>query len=678
MRRTFRGEFITTGMALAIAAAAWAASPLAVAQSVPGSTGQSVAPTPLPISAISRYEQMTAATISPDGKHLAALVATDKYKWPVIAIYATDDLSKPPVWIPSETLRIVGVGFYGNDRISFVVEAPVINPSGRPTITRKLAFSDLDGKNVIDGSGAAGSRNKGARENQERYGGMGSKTFVRDLYNPDLVLIERSGDAQSIVELNLKTKESRLVAEAGARSVFLAGGVDLATGEPRIKLQLDLQGDSLHARMYIRDAKTRAWVRHDPLSYAFKDRHRIEVAGYGSSPNELLVLTNRGRDNVAVYSYDIANQKMSAEPLYQAAGFDVAGVSFRLDREKKVTEVSGIAVEGPATTQVIFDPAWAEAQQKIRARFPGKNVTLELNRESRTMAVVRVDAPDLPPEYYFYRNGALALLGKQRPWIDPATLGHAEFITYTARDGLRIPAFVTYPAGWTPAKGPVPLVVMPHGGPWARDELSWDPAGWVQFLATRGVAVIQPQYRGSDGWGHRLWTAGDREWGQKMQDDKDDGAAYLVAKGVADPKRMAIFGYSYGGFAAIAASVRPNSPYRCAIAGAGVASIERIGNLWGAGPIQQEVQGWTVRGMDPMKNVAKANIPIMLYHGDHDRQADTEHSRMFYRAMKSAGKKVEYHEIPGMWHTLPWHTEWHEQTLTLIEKYLKSDNCKIL
>jgi dipeptidyl aminopeptidase/acylaminoacyl peptidase len=172
-----------------------------------------------------------------------------------------------------------------------------------------------------------------------------------------------------------------------------------------------------------------------------------------------------------------------------------------------------------------------------------------------------------------------------------------------------------------------------------------------------------------------LWKAGDQQWGLKMQDDKDDGAAWLVAEGIADPQRMAIFGYSYGGFAAIAASVRPNSPYRCAIAGAGVADLGRLANLWGANRVARENQGWTVTGMDPIRNVASANIPILLYHGDRDRQADTYHSRDFYSAMKSAGKDVTYVEIKDMWHQLPWWPEWHRQSLNLIESYLAGPKC---
>lgn len=160
-----------------------------------------------------------------------------------------------------------------------------------------------------------------------------------------------------------------------------------------------------------------------------------------------------------------------------------------------------------------------------------------------------------------------------------------------------------------------------------------------------------------------------------MSDDNDDGAAWLVSQGIADQSKLAIFGYSYGGFAAMAAVVRDKPPYRCAIAGAGVSDLRRLGNLWGQNQVQREIQGSTVTGMDPLANVAKASIPIMLYHGDRDTQAEARHSRDFYSAMKAAGKDIEYHEIKDMWHHLPWWPEWHRETLGLIENYLAGPKC---
>jgi len=482
---------------------------------------------------------------------------------------------------------------------------------------------------------------------------------------------------QKIFELDTKTGRTRTVALGSDKSEYLSAGVDLETGEPLVRASEDLVGSDYWYKVYIKDKTSGAWVYHPKLSYPVKDRRTIDILGFDTDPSKLVVATDLQSDHARVYDYDIKAQAFSAEPLFANDKYDIT-VRFHIDRAAHKTDIFAVGVHGPSETATYLDDKWAGIQKSVKAAFPGKNVHLDINRDTLDKAVVTVDAPDYPTEYYLFSDGKLLKVGAERPSIDSRTLGKAEFVTFKARDGLEIPAFITYPAGWTPDQGPVPLIVMPHGGPWARDEFEWDPTGWPQFFATRGIAVIQPQYRGSEGWGYKLWTAGDKEWGQKMSDDNDDAAAYLVAKGVADPKRMAIFGYSYGGFAAMAASVRPNSPYKCAIAGAGVSSLDRIGNLWGDSHIQRDIQGHTVAGMDPLKNVAKANIPIMLFHGDHDRQADTDHSRMFYAAMKAAGKDIEYHEIKGMWHTIPWHVEWQQQSLGYIESYLKSPKCELI
>lgn len=634
---------------------------------------------PLSIDDLARYDELTGVTISPDGKHIAGLVAVKGQKWPVISIWDTDDLSKKPIWIPSETQRIEGVGFFSNDKIYFQTEQPITGYDGKPTFTTKVYYSDLEGRKIEEPFKMTGTLNKDVRDSMART--ASARIFNRNLYDDTKVLMETVNPddfAQKIFELDTKTGKTRTVALGSTEFNFVAAGVDLNTGEPLIKEQIDDVGGEYWYKVYIKDRATGEWVYHAPLSYKVAERKKIDIQGFDTDPNQLVVSTNINGDKLAIYDYDIAAQRFSTEPLFASDKYDIDGVGFAIDRANRKTEIFAVAVEGPATTISYLDPKWAAVQKSIEASFPGKNVNLTINRDTYQMAVVEVEAPDLPPQYYLYKNGKLQSLGGAKPWIDPKTLGKAEFVTYKARDGLEIPAFITYPPGWTADQGPVPLIVMPHGGPWARDHFGWDMAGWPQFFATRGIAVIQPQYRGSEGWGDKLWKAGDKEWGQKMSDDNDDAAAYLVSKGVADPKRMAIMGYSYGGFAAIAASVRPNSPYKCAIAGAGVSSLQRIGNLWGDSHIQRDIQGKTVDGMDPLKNVDKANIPILLYHGDHDRQADTEHSRMFYAAMKAAGKDVQYTEIKGMWHTLPWHVEWQEQSLGLMEDFLKSPKCGLI
>ncbi len=191
----------------------------------------------------------------------------------------------------------------------------------------------------------------------------------------------------------------------------------------------------------------------------------------------------------------------------------------------------------------------------------------------------------------------------------------------------------------------------------------------MPFLTSRGYAVLRPQYRGSSGLGRKLWLAGDREWGKTMEDDKDDGARWLVKQGIADPDRLVIFGYSYGGFAAAAAVVRPQSPYRCAIAGAPVTDLKRLGNNWSENRLQRFLQGETVKGMDPMENTERARIPVLLYVGDRDVRTPSWHAKNFYNAVKDR-VPARFELIPDQPHQLPWYYRHHKKTLGLIEDFL--------
>ena len=243
---------------------------------------------------------------------------------------------------------------------------------------------------------------------------------------------------------------------------------------------------------------------------------------------------------------------------------------------------------------------------------------------------------------------------------------------YTARDGMKIPGLLTMPAGWKQGDAAPPAVIHPHGGPWARDYIGWDVSGWVPFMTSRGYAVLRPQYRGSTGWGRELWLAGDAEWGQKMQDDKDDAAAWMVKQGYANPDKIAIFGYSYGGFAAFAAAVRPNSPYACAIGGAGVSDLTKLGRGWSNNRLQRAYQGKTVKGMDPMQNTEKANIPLLVIHGDRDVRVPMFHGKGFYKKVKSKvpAKMVTIKDMP---HSLPWTPKMQRQKLKAMEDFLEKD-----
>jgi dipeptidyl aminopeptidase/acylaminoacyl peptidase len=262
------------------------------------------------------------------------------------------------------------------------------------------------------------------------------------------------------------------------------------------------------------------------------------------------------------------------------------------------------------------------------------------------------------------------LLAKERPQLDRRALGKAQFVYYKARDGLNIPAFLTTPNAQLCGPGPYKAVVHPHGGPWSRDTMGFDGSGWVPLLVSRCHVVLQPQYRGSAGWGRALWLAGDAEWGQKMQDDKDDGAQWLVDQKLVDPKRIAMFGFSYGGYAAFAAAVRPNGHYKCAIAGAGVSDIDKIWARFYTNPFFRDRQGSTVRGLSPVREAANIKIPIMVFHGERDQTVPLVQSEMFVDQARKSSQPVEYNVLKDYAHGPAWTTAIMTDQLKLISKYL--------
>ncbi|HYD43812.1 MAG TPA: prolyl oligopeptidase family serine peptidase, partial [Phenylobacterium sp.] len=462
-------------------------------------------------------------------------------------------------------------------------------------------------------------------------------------------------------------------------------------GEIRARGEVGFDGGKAYFAQWIRTPDGR-WEEHFRSGAA--EREVFGIGAFTKDPNILYVLSNRGRDKVGVYEYDIRTKKIG-EAVFEHKLFDATGV-IQSNGAADYGELLGFAYEGPAGSTYWTDGRIGALNKSLRQALGVKMASIDwidpgTNEKARLPVADGADAyitqysadmkrfivvktgPSQPTEYYLLTDGGgLQLLGKQRPNLDLAALGRTRLVEYAARDGLQIPALLTVPpASFGP--GPHPAVVMPHGGPWARDEMAWDPSGWPQFLASRGYAVLQPQFRGSQGWGQKLWRAGDREWGQKMQDDKDDGAKWMIAQKIAAPGRIAMFGYSYGGYAALAASIRPEGIYKCAISGAG-GSLSSMKRATSQNRILRELQRPTVEGLDAIEHASEVKIPLLLYHGDRDQIVPVKDSERFVSRARAAGVKVQYFEIPDMGHTFnTWTPAMAERQLVEIERFLKED-----
>ncbi len=348
----------------------------------------------------------------------------------------------------------------------------------------------------------------------------------------------------------------------------------------------------------------------------------------------------------AYYEYDL-NTMTRGKKLFGVDGYDVEGA---------VTTRDGTAISGVYYTDKRFRLAWldpdlAAVQKKLDATFGAGRVRVTSWNEARNLMLVKVGDADQAGSYYIVdlKNGAAPkLLGHNQDSLGLRRLSPVSTIKYSARDGLPIEAVLTLPKGKS-AKN-LPLIVLPHGGPEARDEENWD--WWVQFLAWRGYAVIQPNYRGSTGYGNQHYGEGIGQWGMKMQDDLLDAIDHLAKKGIADPKRVCIVGASYGGYAAMRGAQRDGKYYRCAISYAGVSDIAGMGKfdakfLNGATVLDSwKKTASDINSVSPVYGAAGFGAPILLMHGKNDLRVPVKQSRMMAERLKAAGKTYRYIEQP--------------------------------
>ncbi|MGK6353767.1 alpha/beta hydrolase family protein [Sphingomonas sp. DT-207] len=354
-----------------------------------------------------------------------------------------------------------------------------------------------------------------------------------------------------------------------------------------------------------------------------------------------------------LYRYDFTADRLG-EQLYENPAVDIDDFDLSPDGA-----VVGVYYTDDKPEVAWFDPELKALQGRIDRALPGKvNRVVSTSRDKQRLLVWSSSSDD-PGAYYFYDRKVRRMAPFAVPYegLHGKRLATMEPVRYKARDGLEIRGYLTLP----PGKGDknLPLVVMPHGGPFARDVWGYD--AWVQYLASKGYAVLQPNFRGSTGFGSGFVEKGYGAWGRGMQDDIDDGVKWLTGRGTADPKRVCIMGASFGGYAAMWAAVRNPELYRCAISFAGisdVASMLRFDRKSFSAPRyardwQSRVQGDKDFGLDqisPIKMVDKLTVPILIAHGEDDDNVPLYQSRRLHEALGKAGRRHEYVVYEGEGH----------------------------
>lgn len=362
-----------------------------------------------------------------------------------------------------------------------------------------------------------------------------------------------------------------------------------------------------------------------------------------------------------IFRFDTERGLLEPEPLLQVKGFDL---SPRALRDTASGALMGVHLRADRPMGYWLDATLQKLQDGVDAALPGRSNLLSCGRCATSRYLVVSSSSDRAPTSYHLvdrEQGKLSLLGESRPWIKPDTQGRRSLHRVTTRDGQSMPVYLTSPAGADP-QAALPAVVLVHGGPWLRGtDTNWRPE--AQFLASRGYRVIEPEFRGSRGYGDAWFRAGWRQWGQAMQDDLLDAVQWAGQQGTVDTSRVCIMGGSYGGYAALMGAVRDPQAYRCAISFAGVTDIQLMYDIsWSDVSDDYKQHGMPklvgdrvkdaamLDANSPVKRAGEIKVPLLVAYGVLDRRVPMAHAKAFISAARRAGVAVDELNYPAEGH----------------------------
>lgn len=603
---------------------------------IPANVGAAATGT-VPIEAWALRDVISNVQISPDGKHIMVMKLESKEGEYIMEIYETADMSKPLRRLNADPMEIIGARWVTGNKIFGtaweVVRKSVKGPEGDVRSYKSFAydlksnkFSETAGNYDIVNSLPKDPDNVLIAEGRAVDGGTGVDPF--QAFRP-----------QAYYKFNLNT---------GAKSLLLKGSEKYPTatfdddGNPRFTSSFD--PNTNEQKFYYRAVGDNSWKEMDER-YDLDDHENLYrvlggfqgLAGFNAEdPNMGYFIDARGEDKAALYDFDFRTGKIGKK-IYGNPDADIIDIQ----RHSMASAGNGkmVAAIYPGAK---FEREWFDADEQalyesLEKQIPNAHAVRisSRSRDGSTM-IVNNSGPHDPGSFWLVKGGKMTKLGSRNPLLKPEDLSDVEFIKYPARDGRMIPAYVTKPKG----AGPFPLVVLPHGGPHVNEVVGFDE--WGQLLANNGYMVLQPEYRMSTGWGKDHFDSAYGQHGLAMQDDKDDGALYLVNQGLVDKDRMAMFGWSYGGYAALVATTREPQIYQCAIAGAAVADPEKGYRDGRSSSTPKALDDWAKRrgtiGINPINEVAKSNIPLLMVHGDVDRRVLYYNYEDYKKAMERAGK----------------------------------------
>ncbi len=373
----------------------------------------------------------------------------------------------------------------------------------------------------------------------------------------------------------------------------------------------------------------------------------VVPVGFTADNAKLYVMSDLDRDTTALYVFNPETKTLSA-PLYERHDVDLSGIAWSRARKKLLA----VTYYTDKRHRHFFDDETKELFDQFKTQFPNYSVGISSMSKDERKMIVSVASDRMPGRLYYYdldHPGKYTLVADPYPWIDEQNMAFMKPIQYTTDDGLTINGYLTVPRGLE-AKN-LPVVVLPHGGPEARDY--WGYRSEVQFLANRGIAVLQVNYRISTGYGKKFWMAGFKQWGRKQQDDITAGVHWLIDQGIADPKRIAIYGGSYGGYATLMGLIRTPDLYTCGIDYVGVSNLftlmDSIPPYWELARAEMyqtigdpEKDKEFLREVSPVFHADAIKAPLFIAQGANDPRVNKAESDQMVEAMNKRGIEVQY------------------------------------
>lgn len=572
----------------------------------------------IPLEDFFRNSPQTAFQISPDGQHISFLAPYhDRMN---IFVRATEE-EVAPLQLTFETERSIGGYMWkSNDRIVFVKDT-----GGDENY--RLYSVNIDGTDMRGHTDFPGVRTSLIDELEDE---------------PDEVLIamnQRNPEIFDAYRLNLVTGELRMVAEN-------PGNIQSWMTDRKGKLRVaSAIVDGVNTQLLYRDSEEEAF--RPIITTNFKEH--LGYLTFLPGDKEVLAVTNIGRDKTALVRMEAATCKEIAH-IYAHPKYDVSGIYYSKKLEK-LLRVSVTGHKGPIRT--FLDSDFQAFYNELKAFFPRHLVSIADCDKAEEKFLVYAGSDKDRGAYYFYTRGSEPrLIAQLAPWLPEEEMGQMFPVTYTTSDGWEIEGYVTLPAGLTlETAQSLPAVVNPHGGPWARDVWGFDSE--AQFLANRGYAVFQMNFRSSTGYGRAFTEAGYKQWGGDVLRDITEGVQTLIARGLFDAKRIAIYGGSFGGYAALAGVTFTPDLYACAVDYVGVSNLftfmQTIPPYWR--PLldmlheqvgDPDADSDLLAATSPALHADQIRVPLFIAQGANDPRVNKAESDQMVEALRQRGVEVEY------------------------------------